>query len=86
VLLLPDDTDAKISRWHFELRRHPGAFMLRPVSEQLTELDGQLIAKGAEAPIRPGSVVKVGRVLTLEFVSRAPLDSSDAGDATIGSQ
>jgi len=87
VLHLQDETDArKISRWHFELRRHPRAFMLRSVSEQLTELDGQLIAKGAEAPIRPGSVVRVGRVLTLEFVTRSPLSTPDASDATIGSQ
>jgi class 3 adenylate cyclase len=85
VLLLADETATrKISRWHFELRRHTHAFMLRPVSEQPTEVDGEPISKGAEAVVRPGSVVRVGRVATLEFISR-PFPSADAEDPTIGS-
>ena len=84
VLSLPDETAArKISRWHFELRRHPQSFMLRPVSEQLTEIDGQALTKGAEVPLKPGSIVRVGRVVTLEFVSRSLVTTPGAGDATI---
>lgn len=86
ILLLPDETATrKISRWHFELRRQPHTFMLRPVSEQPTEVDGQPIAKGAELPVKPGSVVRVGRVLTLEFLSAPAPSAPGVGDATIGS-
>ena len=42
-------------RWHFELRRHPDGFRLRPVSNQVTEVDGQVIEKGADVPIRPAA-------------------------------
>jgi adenylate cyclase len=86
VLLLPDETSArKISRWHFELRRHPSAFMLRSVSEQSTEVDGVALGKGGEAPIKPGSVVRVGRVLTLEFFSEPLPSAPGSADATLGS-
>jgi class 3 adenylate cyclase len=85
VLLLPDETATrKISRWHFELRRHPDAFVLRSVSEQPTEIDGVPLAKGAEVPIRPGSVVRVGQVVTLEFIGGPASSARDAEDATLG--
>jgi class 3 adenylate cyclase len=67
-----DEQTRKISRWHFELRRHPDGFRLRPVSDQITEVDGQIIARGAEAAIRPGSRVRIARAATLEFLSRTP--------------
>jgi len=87
VLLLPNEMDArKISRWHFELRRHPQTFMLRPVSEQLTEVDGHTIAKGAQVPIRPGSIVRVGRVVTLEFLLHPLPSPPGAGETTIGAE
>jgi class 3 adenylate cyclase len=87
VLLLPNEMDArKISRWHFELRRHPQTFMLRPVSEQLTEVDGQTIPKGAEVPIRPGSVVRVGGVITLEFRIQSLPSTPGASETTIATQ
>jgi adenylate cyclase len=57
----------RISRWHFELHRRSGGFVLRSVSDALTEVDGKPLAKGEEAPIRPGARVRVGGVLTLEF-------------------
>jgi class 3 adenylate cyclase len=86
VLLLPDETATrKISRWHFELRRHPQAFVLRSLSEQPTEIDGVPLVRGGEAPIRPGSVVRVGQVLTLEFIGCPPPSALGAEDATIGS-
>jgi class 3 adenylate cyclase len=85
VLVLPDETAArKISRWHFELRRRPQALMLRPVSDQPTEVDGTAIAKGSEVIVKPGSVVRVGRVLTLELISYSVPSGPGAGDATIG--
>jgi hypothetical protein len=86
VLLLPDETATrKISRWHFELRRQPSAFMLRPVSEQPTEVDGVPVTRGNEVPIKPGSVARVGRVMTLEFFSEPLPSAPGAGDATLGS-
>jgi class 3 adenylate cyclase len=85
VLVLPDEMAArKISRWHFELRRRPRALMLRPVSDQPTEVDGAVIAKGSEVIVKPGSVVRVGRVLTLELISHSAPSGPGAGDATIG--
>jgi predicted component of type VI protein secretion system len=69
VLEAPDpDTSARISRWHFELHRRSTGFTLRSVSSALTEVDGQAVKKGAEAAVRPGTRVRVGGVLTLEFV------------------
>jgi predicted component of type VI protein secretion system len=71
VLTLPDEVlTRKISRWHFELRRHPEGMSLRPVSDQLTEVDGATIAKGADVAVRTGTVVRAGRAITLEFFSR----------------
>jgi class 3 adenylate cyclase len=84
VLSLGDEEQTrKISRWHFELRRHPDGFKLRPVSDQITEVDGQVIAKGSEAPIRPGTRVRVARAATLEFLSRAPATPGIGETSTI---
>jgi FHA domain len=86
VLLLPDETATrKISRWHFELRRQASAFVLRPVSEQPTEVDGLPVTKGNEVPIKPGSVARVGRVVTLEFFSNPVPSAPGSADATLGS-
>ena len=83
VLALTDAADTlKISRWQFELRRYPDGFRLRPVSEQLTEVDGIPIPKGMEALIKPGSLVRVARVATLEFFSQ-PLVAGPGGGETL---
>jgi class 3 adenylate cyclase len=83
VLALPDEAATrKISRWHFELRRHADGVLLRQLSDRLTEVDGQSVAKGGEVPIRPGSVVRAGRVITLEFVSRAFPQTLETRDAS----
>lgn len=76
VLELPDpQATLQISRWQFELRRRPEGFVLRPVSDQITEVDGVQVLKGQEVPLRAGTRVRVARLLTMEFrssVSSAP--------------
>ena len=70
MLRHPDeDLCKRISRWHFELRRLPDGFYLRPVSEQTTEVDGVGVTRGGQVPIRPGSKVRLGGVMTLVFFS-----------------
>jgi class 3 adenylate cyclase len=69
VLTLPnEDKLARISRWHFELRRLADGFYLRPVSEQTTEVDGVQIPRGEQVVIKPGTVVRLGDVMTLKFI------------------
>lgn len=70
VLTLPDEALlARISRWHFELRRMPDGYHLRPVSEQTTEVDGVAVARGGQVLLRPGAKVRLGGVMTLVFFS-----------------
>ncbi len=83
VLALPYNIQSQqISRWQFELRRRHDGFILRAVSDQLTEVDGTAVPKNSEVPIKPGSVVRVAGVMTLEFQgepSRDPTGGSLAG-------
>lgn len=68
ILELPEAQQSlQISRWHFELRRRPEGFLLRPVSDQTTEVDGAIVTKGQEVPLRAGSTVRVARLLSLQF-------------------
>jgi class 3 adenylate cyclase len=84
VLELPDPAlTQQISRWHFELRRRPEGFLLRPVSNGLTEVNGQVVAKGIDVPIGPGSTVRVSRVMTLRFLVEPSLTVAGAGSATV---
>lgn len=72
VLSLPDGLATRqISRWHFELRRSAGAYRLRSVTNHPTVVDGTLVARGEEVPVRPGSVVTLSGVITLEFLGTA---------------
>jgi class 3 adenylate cyclase len=83
VLLLPDpEKMMRVSRWHFELRRRPDGLVLRQVSDNVTEVEGELIARGAEVPIRSGTVVRVGNVMTLVFDSGERSGDRDAALAT----
>lgn len=68
----------RISRWHFELRRTADGFRLRSVTDQATEIDGQAVARGEEAPIRVDSQVRLANAVTLEFLPEVarPLDES----------
>lgn len=69
VLTHPDgEAQLAISRWHFELRRTRRGHMLRRVSSQLTEVDGRVIEPGEEAPVRPGTTVRLAQVMTLRFL------------------
>ena len=81
VLSLPDPEQAKsISRWHFELRRGETGFTLRSVTDQTTEVDGVALPRTGEAPVRPGTQVRLAKVLTLEFLAEAsrPLETGDS--------
>jgi class 3 adenylate cyclase len=70
ILTLPDEGQlARISRWHFELRRAPDGLHLRPVSEQTTEVDGKQVPRGGQVLVKPGSKVRLGGVMTLVFFS-----------------
>jgi len=72
VLTLEDPQRAlQISRWHFELRRFPDGFRLRPLSDQQTEVDGAPVPKNGEVAVKAGSKVRVARVLTLTLLSPA---------------
>ena len=82
VLTLPDAEQSKsISRWHFELRRGEAGFTLRSVTDQTTEVDGTALPKAGEAPIRPGSKVRIAKVMTLEFLGDL-LRPQEAGEST----
>ena len=82
VLAVADALQARqISRWHFELRRFPDGFRLRPVSEGVTEVDGELITKGSEILVKPGTKIRVARVLTLTLVS-PPRSEEEYSDET----
>ena len=72
VLALPDPAATRqISRWHFELRRRPGGFVLRALSSQPTKVDNQPVPIGDGVPIGPDSTVELVGVMTLEFVTSA---------------
>lgn len=70
VLWHPDKSlTQQVSRWHFELRRQPTGFVLHQISDGITEVDGHPVPQGAKVPVRAGSIVRVARVLTLQFFS-----------------
>lgn len=84
VISLPDKMAAKqISRWHFELRRRVDGLVLHCVTDALTEVDGQPVPKGAEARVRPGTQVKVGRVATLRFHGSDQGEGGESIDGTV---
>jgi len=72
VLTLPDPMATRqISRWHFELRRRPDGYRLRAVSNHTTEVDGKPLHSGDEVLVKPGSVVSLSGVMTLDLVASA---------------
>ena len=73
----------RISRWHFELRRHADGFLLRSVTDQSTEIDGVALARGEERPLKPDSRVALAGVMTVEFLPE-PVRQTDEMGATTG--
>ncbi len=78
VLALPDPAlTRQISRWHFELRREPAGLVLRPLSGQPTEVNGQVVPAGQECPVGSGTLIKLSGVITLRLMS---LDADHSDD------
>ena len=70
VIVVSDpNLQSRISRWHFELHRRAAGFMLRSVSTSTTDIDGVPVPRGEDVVLRPGSKVKLGGAITLEFAS-----------------
>lgn len=67
---------SRISRWHFELHRRADGFVLRSVSNSTTEVDGVVVARGEQHPLKPGARVRLGGAVTLQFLSEDPWDDS----------
>ena len=53
----------------FELLSRPDGYVIKALSAQLTEVDGIAIQRDQEQPLRPGALVRLARVMTLEFLS-----------------
>ncbi len=79
VLAHPDPRQNQcISRWQFELRRDAEGLFLRQLSDgSITEVDGATVNKLERAQIKPGTQVRIGRVLTLSFLSANTGSGSD---------
>jgi hypothetical protein len=76
----------QISRWHFELRRQPGGFVIRSISDASTVLNGQPLSKGQELPLRAGDCVRVGNILSLHFANASLPDSPGGGQTVLKSE
>ncbi|MGH6634877.1 MAG: FHA domain-containing protein, partial [Gammaproteobacteria bacterium] len=84
VLVHPDpDQNNRISRWQFELRRDAEGLFLRQISDtSITEVDGLAVPQGKPAQIKPGTEVRVGRALTLNFLSGHTSDETVNAEAS----
>lgn len=82
VLSHPDPEAARqISRWHCELRRLADGLQLKALSDNGTEVDGVMIAKGEQAVVRAGSRIRIADVLSLNLLSSShasPIEDSDS--------
>ncbi len=84
VLLHPDPARSRqISRWHFELRRGADGLRLRTLSDGLTTIDGEPVAKGADVPVRSGTRIGVANVLTLRLTGPVHLAADDEDSRTM---
>jgi class 3 adenylate cyclase len=72
----------RISRWHFELRRVEGGFLLRSVTDQSTEVDGQPVARGQEVLLRTDSRVVLAGVMTIDFLPEVTRQTDEMGATT----
>lgn len=83
ILSLPDPAATKqISRRHFELRSGPTGYILKALSAQYTEVDGTVLRPDQEIAVRPGTVIRLARVATLELAS-PPAAREPARDETV---
>jgi class 3 adenylate cyclase len=72
VIVLPDaDKAVLVSRWHLELRRSNDGLVVRPVSDRSVELNGAAIAKGEDAPVKVGDVLRLAGVVSLELLGES---------------
>jgi hypothetical protein len=82
VLRLPDRASlVRIRRMrHFELVRELDDLYLRPLAEQPTLVDEQVVPPGDRARVVPGTVVKLAGVMTLRFLAD---DAGEQGDDAV---
>lgn len=73
----------QISRWHFELRRRPDGFVIRAISNAPLNLNNDPLAKGEERSLRTGDCLRVGNVLSLQFLSLNTKEMEIGGSETI---
>ncbi|MBK7060121.1 MAG: adenylate/guanylate cyclase domain-containing protein [Rubrivivax sp.] len=84
VLSLPDGLATRqISRWHFELRRQAEGYVLRSVSTHPTVVDGCALQRGDEVAVKPGSVVSLSGVMTLDFLANQRADGTRSDETAI---
>lgn len=77
-LTLPNrDAQLMISRWHFELRRRPGGgYAIRVTTGQPTEVDGNQVPKGSEAPVQSNTLVRLVGKVNLRIEGKATSEST----------
>ena len=61
IVLMPGNPDdqVRISRWQFELRQQLDGMHLSALSDQITEVDGNLVTRGNSTPVRVGSIIRL---------------------------
>ena len=84
VLSHPEpELSRQISRWHFELRRGAEGLRLRALSDNGTEVDGVMVARGVDMPVVSGTRIRVAEVLTLCLVGPQRMAADDDADSTM---
>jgi len=84
VLHHPDpERQRRISRWHFELRRHPDGLLLRALSNGSTLLDGVAVMVGQDMPLRAGATIRVADTLSLRVLGGAQRQLDASSDKTL---
>ena len=84
VLSHPEpELSRQISRWHFELRRVPEGLRVRALSDNGTEIDGVMAARGMDVPVVSGTRIRVAEVLTLCLVGPQRMTADEDADSTM---
>ena len=58
--------------------------MLEALSSQPTSVDGRVLQRDQEAPVRPGTCVQLAGVMTLDFVSPSLADVTTIDETLCG--